>query len=135
VTSQNTGGRPTPIGAEELMIDNSHKGLFFAATALMCAAALYGSELAQADSEELSKAAGAAALPRQLTLPPAMKSDAPPELALQQTTLNVEVCGARISDASACPDQPQSEQAEPPQTPTAVKAEPSTVTNLGSAAQ
>ncbi len=55
------------------MIDNSHRGLFFIATALMCAVVSYGSELASADPDELATTLSGA--PRQLTLPPGFKTD------------------------------------------------------------
>jgi len=117
------------------MIDGSHRGLFFTATALMCAVVFYGSELAKADSDELSR--GASALPRQLTLPPGMKSEMPPELALQQTSLNLESCAEKASKASTCLN-PTPQGRDVPldiqQTPTPVKAELSSVTNLGAAA-
>jgi len=117
------------------MIDNSHRGLFFAATALMCAVVFYGSELAKADSDELSRTASA--LPRQLTLPPGIKSEVPPELELQQTTLNLESCTEKVLDASTCSNpmpQVRNEPLDAQPTPTPVKAEPASVTNLGTAA-
>jgi len=55
------------------MIDNSHRGLFFVATALMCAVAFYGSELARPDPDEFTTTTSSG--PRQLTLPPGFKAD------------------------------------------------------------
>jgi len=55
------------------MIDTSHKGLFFTATLIMCAACLYASELVRADADDAVQVAIAA--PRGLTFEPREKSD------------------------------------------------------------
>lgn len=49
------------------MIDQSHKWIFFTATALMCAISFAGTQLAQAEAQGPVASFGA---PRQLSLPP-----------------------------------------------------------------
>jgi len=49
------------------MIDQSHKWIFFTATALMCAVSFAGAQLAQAEAPDPMASFGA---PRQLSLPP-----------------------------------------------------------------
>ena len=116
------------------MVDHSHRGFFFVATALMCGVMFYGSELASADSQEL--AASTTALPRQLTLPPGLKSAVPPELTLQ-SPLEEEPCAKDTANGASCAAafRPAGREPEEAQAATAVKAEPVAVTNLGAAAR
>jgi len=118
------------------MVDHSHKGFFFAATALMWGLVFYGSQLASADKQLSPTTSG---LPRQLTLPPGMNSDVPPELTLlQHTTLAAEPCATKPRDNPTRPEaNPACENGAPKAPPgaAAAKAEPGAVTNLSAAAK
>jgi|SRR5882762_10716640 len=79
------------------MTYNSHRGLFFVATALMCAVSFYGSELARADPDELITRLSSGAS-RHLTLPPGFKA----EVASEQTkAVPIEVNSAPCVEANS----------------------------------
>ena len=115
------------------MADTSHKGLFFAATVLMCGVMFYGSQLASADPQSF-EGTRATALPRQLTLPPGVKSEIPPELSLDVAPAT-DPCAHSAGDAS-CAEMPsaKSATADAATVQSPVKAEPIAVTNVGEAA-
>ena len=79
------------------MTDNSHRGLFFAATALMCAVSFYGSELARADPDELTTVSSSGA-PRQLTLPPGFKAEGASE---KSKAVPIEVNSTPCAEANS----------------------------------
>jgi hypothetical protein len=79
------------------MTDNSHRGLFFVATALMCAVSFYGSELARADPDELTATSSSGA-PRQLTLPPGFKIEVASE---QSKAVPIEANSAPCAEGNS----------------------------------
>jgi hypothetical protein len=80
------------------MTGNSHRGLFFVATALMCAVSLYGSELARAAPDELTAASSSGA-PRQLTLPPGFKIEVASEQNCADRSEFRALCGSEFLHA------------------------------------
>ena len=80
------------------MTGNSHRGLFFVATALMCAVSLYGSELARATPDELTAASSSSGAPRQLTLPPGFKIEVASE---QSKAVPIEANSAPCAEGNS----------------------------------
>src|ERR1700687_2355736 len=79
------------------MTDNSHRGLFFVATALMCAVSFYGSELARADPDEHTTGSSSGA-PRPVTLPPGFQGESASD---QSKAVPIEVNSTPCAEANS----------------------------------